>query len=130
MQVSRSCRFRSQRQTSKRARSDPEAFWLAGQLWPLRPLSVQPELGRIVHAGSDFRHPFQFRFYKEGIGPTVQNRTGSHLDGLVRVWPNTSGLKASRCTGITRPGFWQDATGPLPCFPHLDSVPFFHRRPG
>ena len=26
----------------------------------------------------------------------------------VRVW------KQSWCTGITRPGFWQDATGPLP----------------
>ena len=44
----------------------------------------------------------------------VQNRPGSDLDGLVRVWPKTSGLEASRCAGIIGPGFWQDATGPLP----------------
>ena len=40
-------------------------------------------------------------------------RPGSHLDGLVRVWPNTSGLEASWFAGIIGPGFWQDATGPL-----------------
>ena len=44
----------------------------------------------------------------------MQNRPGSDLDGLVRVWPNASGLEASRCAGITGPGFWQHATGPLP----------------
>ena len=44
----------------------------------------------------------------------AQNRPGSDLDGLLRVWPNTSGLEASWCAGIIRPGFWQDATGPLP----------------
>ena len=32
----------------------------------------------------------------------------------MRVWPNTSGLGASRCAGIIWPGFWQDTTGPLP----------------
>ena len=47
-------------------------------------------------------------------GHTVQNRPGSDLNGLVRFWPNTSGLEASRCAGIIGPGFWQDATGPLP----------------
>ena len=41
-------------------------------------------------------------------------KTGSDLDGLVRVWPNASGLEASWCAGIIWPGFWQDATGPLP----------------
>ena len=35
------------------------------------------------------------------------------LDGLGKVWPNTSGLEASPCAGIIRPGFWQGATGPL-----------------
>ena len=45
---------------------------------------------------------------------TVLNRPGSDLDGLVKVWPNASGLEASRCAGIIWPGFWQDATGPLP----------------
>ena len=44
---------------------------------------------------------------------TVQNRPGSHLDGLARVWLHSSGLKASWCTGIIGPGFWQDATGLL-----------------
>ena len=44
----------------------------------------------------------------------VQNRPGSYVDSLVRVWPNASGLKASRCAGIIGPGFWQNATGPLP----------------
>ena len=43
----------------------------------------------------------------------MQNRPGSNLDGLVRVWPNTSGQEASRCAGMIGPGFWQDATGPL-----------------
>ena len=38
----------------------------------------------------------------------------SNTSGLVGVWSNTSGLGASRCAGITGPGFWQDATGPLP----------------
>ena len=44
----------------------------------------------------------------------MQSRPGSDLDGLVRVWPNTSGLEACCCAGIIGPGFWQDATGPLP----------------
>ena len=33
---------------------------------------------------------------------------------MVRFWPNASGLEASRCAGIIWPGFWKDATGPLP----------------
>ena len=84
-----------------------------------------------IYAGSDFTHPFQLRFYKEGMDHIVQNRPGSDLGGLVRVWPNTSGLEASWCAGITGPCFWQDATVPLPVlFRLLDSVAFFHRRPG
>ena len=43
----------------------------------------------------------------------MQNRPGSDLDGLARVWPHVSGLEAS-CAGIIGPGFWQDATSPLP----------------
>ena len=57
---------------------------------------------------------FSSVFSKEGIDHIVQIRPGSDLDGLVRVWPNTSGLEASRCAGIIWPGFCQDATGPLP----------------
>ena len=76
--------------------------------------SVRPESGRILYAGSDFPHPFQFRFSKEGMGHAVQNRPGSHLDGLARVWLNSSALKASWCSGFNGPGFWPDSTGPLP----------------
>ena len=97
---------------SNHAGSDPEALWL-------RPVmavtaSVQPESGRTVYAGSNFPYPFQLRFSKEGMGHIVQNRPVSDLDGLVRVWPNASGLEASRCTGIIWLDFRQNATGPLP----------------
>ena len=44
----------------------------------------------------------------------VQNRPGSYVDSLVRVWPNASGVEASWCAGIIGPGFWQNAAGPLP----------------
>ena len=56
---------------SKYAGSDLEAFWL----WPAMaiPASVQPESGRIVYAGSDFPHPMQFHFFKEGPDHIVQN---------------------------------------------------------
>ena len=67
--------------------------------------SMQPESGRIVYVGSDFPHPIQFRFSKEGMDHTVQNRPGSDLDGLVRVWLNSSGLKASWCAGIRQVQF-------------------------
>ena len=41
---------------SKHAGSDPEAFWLQ----PVKAImaSVQPKLGQIVYAGSDFLHLF------------------------------------------------------------------------
>ena len=97
---------------SKHAGSDPEAFWLR----PVMAItaSVQPEMGRIVYAGSNFPHLFPFRFCKDGMDHIVQNRPGSDVDGLVRVWPKTSGLEASQCARIIWPGFWQGATVPLP----------------
>ena len=100
--------------SSKHAGSDPEAFWL----WPVMAVtaSMQPESARILYAGSDFPHPFQFCFSKECMDHIARNRPGSDLDGVVRVWPNTSGLEASRCAGIIGPSFWQDATGLLPIF--------------
>ena len=66
-------------------------------------------------AGSYLPDPasFSVRFSKEGMGHTMQNRPGSDLDGLARVWLHSSGLKASWCAGIIGPGFWQDATGLL-----------------
>ena len=93
----------------KHAGSDPEAFWLPPVMAVTA--SVQPDR---IYAGSDFSHPFHFRFFKEGKDHIAQNPPGSDLDGLVRVWPNRSGLEASRCAGIIGTGFWQDATGPLP----------------
>ena len=36
-------------------------------------------------------------FSEESLDHTAQNRRGSDLDGQVRVWPNSSGLKARRC---------------------------------
>ena len=63
---------------SKHAGSDPEAFWL--RLVTAVTASVQPELGRRVYAGSDFPHPFQFRFlFKEGMDRIVQHRPRSDL---------------------------------------------------
>ena len=100
------------RHPSKRAGSDPEIIWLR----PVMAVTacVQPESTRIVYARPDLPHLIQFRF------SNVQNRPGSDLDGLVRVWRNASGLEASRCAEIIGPGFWQDATGPLPVF-HLQT---------
>ena len=107
---------------SKHAGSDPKAFWLRPVM--VIKASVQPESARTTYARSGFPHPFQFRFSKEGLNYIVQYRPGSEMDGLVSVWPNTSGMEASRCAGIIGSGFWQDAV------PVIDSVPFFHRRPG
>ena len=96
---------------SKHAGSDPEAVWLRSVM--AITASVQPESGRIVYARSDFPHPFQLRFSNEGVEHIVQNRPGSDLGGLVRVWPNASYLEASWCAGIMWTCFWQDATGLL-----------------
>ena len=111
---------------SKHAGSDPEAFWLR----PVMAItaSVQPEMGRIVYAGSNFPHLFPFRFCKDGMDHIVQNRPGSDLDGLMRIWSNTFRLESSRCAGIIGPGFWQNAIGQLPVSPLSDSVSFFHRK--
>ena len=60
------------------------------------------------------RHPASVSvpFFEKGMDHMAQNRPGSDLDGVVRVWPNASGPGASRCAGIIGPGFWQNATGP------------------
>ena len=92
---------------------------------PIRKHFGYSQLGPYIHAGSDFPHLIWFRFSKEGMGHSVQNRPGSDLDGLARVWLNSSGLKASWWAGTIRPGFWQEANGLLPvshfqtqfCFP-------------
>ena len=65
----------------------PDPFLAAVWLRPVMAItaSVQPESGRIVYAGSDFPHPFQLRFSKEGMEHIVQNRPGSDLGGLLIV---------------------------------------------
>ena len=92
---------------SKHAGSDPEAFWLR----PVMAItaSVQPESGRIVYCRIRLPASVSAPFFQRGVDHIVQNRARSDLDGLVRVWPNASGLEASRCAGITGPGFWQDS---------------------
>ena len=116
---------------SKHAGSDPEAFRAHGQLWPLRP--VQPESGRIVYVGSDLSHPIRFRSSKDRPDHIVQIRPGSDLDGLVRVWPNGSGVPESdEQAGV--PESWSPVLAEFnrsaTSFPLSDSVPYFHRRPG
>ena len=97
-----------------------------GQLWPLRPACSRNRAGSYMPDPTS-RVRFSSVFTKEDMDHIVQNRPRSDLDGLVKVWPNTSGLEASRCAGIIWPGFWQDANGPLPVS-HFQTR--FHRRPG
>ena len=92
---------------SKNAGSDPEAFWLGhyGQ--------------RAARFGPD--NICRIRLPASVSAPFFQRRHGSYCAEpsriqsrwLVRVWPNASGLEASRCAGIIWPGFWQDADSPL-----------------
>lgn len=57
------------RQPSKHAGSDHEAFWL----WPVM-CSMQPESGQIVYMPDPASHiHFKFNFSKEGMDLTVQN---------------------------------------------------------
>ena len=123
---------------SKHAGSDPEEFWLRPGI--AITASVQPESGRIVYATSDFPHPFQFRFSEEGMDHTVQDRAGSSLDGLVKVWPNLDGLvkvgpnasgpEAKPVYRNHRARFLAGCNRPATSFPLSDSVRFVHRRPG
>ena len=82
-----------------------------GQLWPLRPACSQNQAGSYMPDPTS-----RIRFSKEGMGRTVQNRPGFDMDSLARDFLNSSGLEARWCAGIIWPGFWQDATGPLPVF--------------
>ena len=85
----------NQNHPSKHAGSYSEAFWL----WPIMAImaSVQPELGKIVHAGSNFLHLTWFCSSKEGPGHIVQNWPGPYQDGLIWFWPNASGPESSQC---------------------------------
>ena len=83
-----------------------------GQLWPLRPACSQNRPGPYM-PDPTFRIRFSSVFPKKAWIILCE----TDLGGLVRVWPNTSGLEANRCAGIIAPCFWQDANGPLPVFP-------------
>ena len=76
--------------------------------------SMQPESGSIILCWMQLPTSFSVPFFQRRQGHTVQNWPGSDLNGLARVWLNSSGLKASWCAGISRPGYWQDATNQLP----------------
>ena len=85
-----------------------------GRLWPSRPACSQKRPGSYVcqiRLSASVSVPL---FSKCGMDHIAQNRPGSNLGGLVRVWPNAPGLEASWCERIIGPGFWQDATRPLP----------------
>ena len=100
-----------------------------GQLWPLRPACSQNRAGSCI---CWIRLPASFSvpFFQRRHGPYLQNRPGSDLDGLARVWLNSSGLKASWCAGMIGLCFWQDTKPACCCFPFSGSVAFFHRHPG
>ena len=68
----------------------------------LRPACSQNQAGYYVLDPTSCIHS-NSHFSKGGIDHSVQNQPGSNLDGLVRVWPNASGLEASWCAGIIRP---------------------------
>ena len=74
-----------------------------GQLWPLRPVKGQLS-GRILYAGSDFPHPMRFRFAKDGLDHTVQNRPGRvRFDSCcVWFWSNETSPEASQCARFIR----------------------------
>ena len=66
------------------------------QLWALRPACSQNRPGSYMLDPTS-RVRFSSVFTKEDMDHIVQNPSGSDLDGLVRIWPNTSGLEASFC---------------------------------
>ena len=63
-------------------------------------VSMQPQLGLIIYAGSDFLHSIQFSSFKEGPDRIVQNWPGSALDGLVRVLPKTNKAGVQKSLGL------------------------------
>ena len=81
VQVSRSCRFRSQRQTSKRARSDPEAFWLG-------PVMAIAAIERAARIGPD--RTCRIRFPASFSVPVLQRRHWPYCAKPNRIpsgWP-------------------------------------------
>ena len=78
------------------------------QLRPLRPACSQNRAG-LYRPDQTSSNLFSSVFRKKSW--IILHKTGPNP---ARVWLNASGLEASRCAGFIGPGFWQDATGPLP----------------
>ena len=89
-----------------------------GQLWPLRLLG--PDRTCRIRFPASVSAPFflLFFFFSKELrhGSYCAKPTRIRCGWPGQVWPNPSDLEASRCAGIIGPGFWQDATGPLPVF--------------
>jgi len=91
--------------------------------------SVQPESARMVYTRSIL---CQIRLPASVSVPFFQRRHGSYFVKPTRIrcgWSKSvfgqTHLDWKQAgAGIIGPGFWQDATGPLPVFPLSDSVPF------
>ena len=71
--------------------------------------SVQPESGQTVYAGSDFPHPFQLRFSKEGMDPIWMAWSGF---GQTHLFWKQAGVQESPglVSGRTQPARYQFPT--------------------
>ena len=76
----------------------------------LRAVRIKPDSIRRIQLHASVSVPF----FQRKHGSYCAKLTRIQSRWPVRVWPDASGLEASRCAGIIWPGFWQDATGPLP----------------
>ena len=87
-------------------------------------VSVQAGSDQIIYARPDFLCLLWFCSSKEGLDHIVQNGPRFDLDGLVKIWPNASGLEASQYARIIRPasGKMQLAPYQFPTF-RLSCVP-------
>ena len=121
------------RRPSKHAGSDSEAFWL-------RPgmaiTASELESGRIVR--SDFPHPIRFCFFLKKAWTILCKPTRVRSGWPGQVWVNASGPEASQCARIIEPGYWKNATSPLPVshfqtrlYPSTDGPdPIMQNQPG
>ena len=76
----------------------------------LRAVRIKPDSIRRIQLHASVSVPF----FQRKHGSYCAKLTRIQSRWPVRVWPDASGLEASRCAGIIWPGFWQDATSPLP----------------
>ena len=67
--------------------------------------TVQPELGQMVYARSEFPHPFQFCFYREGMEHAVQTELAWSGFGQTHLVWKQAGVKelSGSVSGRTQP---------------------------